>query len=177
MSTKEVVSENNPHTQGAQALLQQLRQMREVIPRFAIPETRRARVRLNRVASLPPEFVELTAVAVANEKELVRGDGGGHAEVRDLMGYADAYNPLADELEALAHFVRYSVDAARHKAGSEALTIYALAQRLAKRPETAHLAPYVADMRRALGSKKRKRPSDPAAQRTPEKAPPTPQAS
>ena len=54
-------------------------------------------------------------------------------------------------MEAFAQFVRHSVTAARNKAGSEALTTYALAQRLAKRVETAHLAPYVADMRRALG--------------------------
>jgi hypothetical protein len=67
------------------------------------------------------------------------------------MSYADAYGPLADELEALAHFVRHSVTAARNKAGSEALTTYSLTQRLAKRPEYARLKPYAADMRRALG--------------------------
>lgn len=100
---------------------------------------------------MPPEFVELTTVAVANESSLVRGDGPTPAEIRELTAYADAYSPFADELEAFALFVRYSVTSARHSAGIEALTTYALAKRLAKRPRTAHLAPHVADMRRALG--------------------------
>jgi len=90
---------------------------------------------------VPPEFIELTTVAVTNEQSLVRGDGTPPAEVRDLTGYADAYGPFADELEAFAQFVRFSVTAARHQAGTEALTTYALAQRVAKRPRTAHLAP------------------------------------
>lgn len=159
MSTKEiVVSETNPYVRGAQTLLQQLREMRDVIPHFVIPESRKERTRLSKAASVPPEFVELTAVAVTNEKELLRGGGNAPAEVRDLMSYAEAYNPLADELEALANFVRFSVTTARNKAGSEALTTYSLTQRLAKRPETAHLAPYAADMRRALG-----RPRKPSA--------------
>ena len=151
MSTNEaVVSETNPYVQGAQTLLQQLRQMREVIPHFVVPESRKERNRLSKAASVPPEFVELTAVATSNEKVLLR-EGGAPADVRDRMSYADAYNPVADELEALAQFVRFSVTAARNKAGSEALITYSLTQRLAKRRETAHLAPYAADMRRALG--------------------------
>jgi hypothetical protein len=81
----------------------------------------------------------------------VRGDAARPTEVRDLMAYAESYGPYADELEAFALFIRHSVTAARHQAGVAALTTYALAQRLAKRPRTAHLAPYVADMRRALG--------------------------
>jgi hypothetical protein len=164
MSTKEtvvstVVSTVGPipatlptsHAGAAQALLQDARHMRTRIPRLVIPESPADRIRLNNAASVPPEFIELTTVAVANEESLVRGDSATPAEVRDLLDYADAFDPFADELEALALFVRHSVATARHQAGSEALTTYALAQRLAKQPRTAHLAPYVADMRRALG--------------------------
>ncbi len=156
MGTKETVvstevTSANSHTESAQARLQELRQTRALIPHLVIPESAKDRVRMNNVASVPPEFVELTTVAVANETSLVRGDAATPAEVRDLMSYAEAYGPYADELEAFAQFVRHSVTAARHQAGMEALTTYSLAQRLAKRPRTAHLAPYVADMRRALG--------------------------
>ena len=155
MSTNESVvptevPPSSSHTDSAQALLQELRQMRNLIPHLVIPESQRERSRLNSAASVPPEFVELTVVAVANENALVRGEGATPAEVRDFLAYADAYSPFADELEALALFVRYSVTAARHYAGSDALTTYALAKRLAKQPQTAHLAPYVADMRRTL---------------------------
>ncbi|HEX7152154.1 MAG TPA: hypothetical protein VF618_11765 [Thermoanaerobaculia bacterium] len=71
--------------------------------------------------------------------------------MRDLLSYAMAYAPLADELEALAQAVRHSVITARNKVGQEALTIYALAQRMARLAENAGLAAHVADMRRKLG--------------------------
>jgi hypothetical protein len=139
------------HADAAQERVQELRRWREQIPHFLIPPTSDATQRLSAAAGVPPEFIELTNVAVANQTMLVREDGVTPAEVRYLVAYSDAYNPLADELEALAHFVRYSTKAARHRAGTEALTRYALACRLAKRPENAALVPYVADMRRALG--------------------------
>ncbi len=141
------------YAEAAQAFVDQLRRMRDAIPHFIIPTRKGGRRTLNSTASLPPEFVELTAVARANHAALVRGEGTSPAETRDLMAYADAYDPVADELEAMAQFIRFSTDAAKDKAGNEALTTYALAQRLVRRPEHAGLAPYVADMRRALGSR------------------------
>lgn len=139
------------YADAAQKRLQELLHWREQIPHFAIPPASNATQRLSAAASVPAEFVELTNVAIANHTTLVRADGATPPEVRDLMAYADAYSPIADELEVLAKFVRYSVTAARNKAANEALTTYSLAQRLAKQPENATLVPYVADMRRALG--------------------------
>jgi hypothetical protein len=147
----EVPTVNTPHTEAAQALVETLRAMRQAIPNLVIPTTRNAGQRLSRAASVPPQFVELTAVAVKNSQALVRGGGADPTQIRDLMSYAEAYSPFADELEAFAHFVRHSVNAAKNKAGFDALTTYSLARRLAKRPETADLAPHVEDMRRALG--------------------------
>jgi hypothetical protein len=132
--------------------------MRQLIPNFVFPSSQGAGRRLTSAASVPPEFVELTAVAVTNTPGLVRGGAVDPVETRDLLSYAEAYAPLADELEMLAHFIRHSVATARHKAGNEALTVYALAQRLAKRPETADLAPQVADMRRALRRGRKAKP-------------------
>jgi hypothetical protein len=180
MSTNETVVSNsestaisaestNPHVEAAHARLQELRLMRDQIPRLLIPATSKEVVRLNSAASVPPEFIELTIVAVASQKSLVRGESATPAETRDQLRYAEAYSPLADELEALAQFVRFSVNAARNAAGSEALTIYSLAQRLAKRRENAGLVPYVADMRRALG-RTRKRSPEAVAKREAAKA-------
>lgn len=150
----------NAHAEAAQERVNELRHMRELIPRFTVPASTKDAVRLHSAASVPPEFVELTAMAVANQNALVRGDAATPAQVRDLMSYADAYSPLADELEAFAQFVRHSVTVARNTAGSEALTTYSLAQRLAKKPAHAALAPYVADMRRALGRDRKASPED-----------------
>jgi hypothetical protein len=152
------IEDTNPHVDAAQARVQELRLMRDQIPHFLIPESPREVLRLNSAASVPRQFVELTAMAVSNQKSLTRGESTTPAEIRDLLQYAEAYGPLADELEALAQFIRFSVSAARNTAGSEALTIYSLAQRLSKRRENAGLAPHVADMRRALGRVRKQSP-------------------
>jgi hypothetical protein len=149
---------NNVHAEVAQGRVEELRRWREQIPNFVIPASPTESRRLSNAASVPQEFVELTNLAVANQAALVRVEAATPAEVRDLTSYADAYTPLADELEALAQFLRFSVKVARSKAGYEALTTYALASRLAKRPATAGLAPVVADMRRALGRVPKKSP-------------------
>ncbi|HEX6160469.1 MAG TPA: hypothetical protein VF111_09915 [Thermoanaerobaculia bacterium] len=152
-----VVSSVTPdtHAQMAQLRLEEFRKWREQIPRFAIPETADATRRLSPAANVPPPFIELTNVAVANQIALVRADGLPPDEIRDLMGYAISYVPLADELEAVAQYIRYSTTAARNLAGTEALTTYSLAQRLSKQKRYAHLRPHVADMRRALGRQRK----------------------
>ena len=40
-------------------------------------------------------------------------------EMRDLLAYATAYAPVADDLEAMAQMVRHSVIAARNCVGAE----------------------------------------------------------
>jgi hypothetical protein len=157
------------HAETAQERILELHRWREQIPRFLIPETSDATRRLIGAASVSPVFIELTNVAVANQPVLVRTEGATASQVRDLVSYSDSYSPLADELEALAHFVRYSVTAARNAAGLEALTTYSLAQRLSRLPQNAHLKPHVADMRRALGRGRKSTP-EVVAQKAAERA-------
>jgi len=158
MTTVDIIEPPISHAETAQQRLEELRRWRELIPHFVMPSSADETQRLSSAASVSPEFIELTNVAVTNESALVRNDGVTADEVRYLVSYADAYNPLADELEAVAQFIRHSTMTARNIAGTEALTRYALAQRLAKQPKTAHLAPHVADMRRALGRGRRASP-------------------
>lgn len=141
------------YSEGAQAFVEQLRRMRETIPHFVMPTAKGGRKPLASAASVPPAFVELMTVARTNSPELGRGETMTPAETRDLMAYADAYEPVCNEIEAMAEFVRFSIAAARYKAGSEALATYAVARRLVRRAEHAALAPYVAEMRRALGNR------------------------
>jgi hypothetical protein len=144
------------HKAAAAAIIDEVRGLKDRIPHFVIPQSKADRLRLGRVASLPPEFIDLTSMATRNNEDLARGGDSGPDDIEDLNRYAEAYGPLADELEAMALFVRHSVRAAKNQAGSKALMTYAMAKRLAKRPETASLAPHVEDMRRALGSPRRK---------------------
>lgn len=170
MSTVNEVPQS--YTDSAQARVDEIRAMRQLIPNFVIPASTSANRRLASAASLPQPFIELAAMAVKNSAALVRGTGVDPAQLRDLMNFAEAYAPLADELEALAQFIRHSVTTARNKAGSDALTTYALARRLAKRPETSELAPHVDDMRNALGPRFRKAKAHPVPVPAPKPATP-----
>jgi hypothetical protein len=169
MSTqeKEIVVSNlipNGHTEAAQARLQELRQSRALIPHFTLPVSGKETAKLMSAASVSPQFVEASASAMANEKALER-PGVTPAELRDVMAYADAYRPLADEYEAMAQFLRHSINAARNLAGSEALATYNNAKRLAKIPRYAGLSVYVADMRQALGKVRGKETPEQVQQR------------
>jgi hypothetical protein len=141
----------------ADAKMEQLKAIRDTIPHLVFPTTESSTQRLSRAASLPPAFIEFTAVVLKNSPPLARGGKADPDRVRGLMSYATAFGPFADELEALALFVRHSVTAARNEAGTEALLTYALAKRLSKRPENAELLPLVEDMRRELGIRNRKK--------------------
>ena len=144
------------HKAAAAEIIDEIRGLKDRIPHFVIPESKAARLRLGRAASVPPQFIDLASMATRNNEDLARGGDSGPGQTEDLRSYAEAYGPLADELEAMALFVRHSVRAAKNQAGSNALMTYAMAQRLAKRPETASLAPHVEDMRRALATPRRK---------------------
>jgi hypothetical protein len=170
VSTVNEVSQS--YTGSAQARVDEIRAMRQLIPNFVIPASTGATRSLSTAASLPEQFIELALIAVRNSPALVRGSSVDPAQIRDLMSFAQAYGPVADELEALAQFIRHSVTTARNTAGSDALTTYALARRLAKRPETAELAPHVNDMRNALATRFRKAKAHPAP--TPAPVPATP---
>src|ERR1700692_3164639 len=165
MSNVNVVPVTPPATSymdAAAALIDVVRGLKDQIPNFEIPESRAVAQRLGFVASVPLGFINLAAIAIRNNGELARGGNTVQPQMLDLASFAEAFAPLADELEAMALFVRHTVRAARNKAGSEALTAYALAKRLAKRPETASLAPHVEDMRIALGNPGRKAKVKPA---------------
>ena len=159
------------HIEAAKAMIDKVRAMRQEIPNFTVPSNDEEKRRLSATSSVSPLFVEVTASAVENSPVLVRAGSSDPNVVRDLVSYAEAYTPVADELEALAKFLRHSIRAAKGKAGRHALNTYAIARRLAKDPETAELKPFAESMRRELGRTKVKAqpatPQPPATGSTP----------
>ena len=162
MSENETTPVMNVHAAAVQERIAEIRGMQSKIPNFVVPKSKDDNRKLVAAASVPRPFVQLTIVTTENSPALVLGGSAKPEEVRDLLTYADAYEPFAEELEAMAAFVRHSAKAARNKAGQNALMTYEVAKRLAKRPETAYLAPAVESMRHALPSRKRKaaKPAD-----------------
>jgi len=121
MSTQTRISEVDlTYDEAAKARIAELRAMRETIPHLVVPTDKKQTRRLSRAASLPPAFVKLTVVATESSTALVRG-GSDPNRMRDLTSYADAFEPVAAELEALLLFIRHSVVVARNTAGGLAL--------------------------------------------------------
>ena len=154
-------------SEAAQALVQEIRALRQKVPNALIPAAPGERKKLSAAASVPADFVERMAVAAENNATLAGKGTIDPAEAREQMAYAEAFGPVADEFEALVRALRLSVTAARNKAGSDALRTYALAQRLARRPEHADLVPHVEDMRRTLKRKTTKAKAEPEQPTTP----------
>ena len=70
------------HSDAAQARVEEIRALREQIPNLVIPASRTERRKLSKAASVPPELVELAAVAVKNSPSLVRGGAINPDQVR-----------------------------------------------------------------------------------------------
>ena len=166
MSTTSTTT-NASHTDAAQALIDQIRALRDAVPNLIIPASSRDNQKLTSAATLPPDFVELTVTTTKNSADLTRGGATDPDQVRDLMKYAEAYGPVAAELEAFTTFLKHSVWAAKNKAGRHALTTYSLTKRLAKAPETSYLVPAAEAMRFTLGKKGRKKAEPQNAPSTP----------
>jgi hypothetical protein len=157
LTTQATPPEVSVRTAAAQALINKVRALREEVPDFTFPEFAGDARALTGAAGVPPAFIERSLVATANSPTLARPNALDPAVSRDMLKFAEAFTPVADEIEALAQFVRHSITSARNVAGSDALLTYALAQRLARhRDSAAEIAPHVADMRRALGRRRGK---------------------
>jgi len=151
--TATTVAETNPHTEGVNARLAELRAMRDVIPYFELP-TPGATARITTAANVPPEFIELT-VSMFDHEDLTVQVKTDAAAIHDRLDFSSAYGPLADEFDLMAQALRHSMIAARSEAGSVALDIYSAMKRAAKRPKHGELFGRVADLTRALGIRRR----------------------
>jgi hypothetical protein len=147
---------------AAKAVLDKLHILRDEIPGFEMPPTG-GRKRIHTTANIPSEFVEATAVAIDRDSPLQKSSELTSDEMRESIAFSAAFEAIADELEAFAKGVRFTIANRRAKVGSNALTLYEIAKRLAKQPDKKDLLPYVEDMKRALGKRGASRKTAPAA--------------
>jgi hypothetical protein len=165
-ATEVSVSPNGSHAQNAQTRIEEVRAMRNLVPELDVPlpPTAKGLAGLSTAGSVPPDFVDATATIRANHPELVHGSALAPEKMRDLVAFATAYEPFANELESFAHFVRARVTQAKNVAGTEALQTYNLATRLVKRPGYDHLGTELAAMRQVLGGRfnRKSKPASPA---------------
>lgn len=157
MQMQKAVDTNVSHTEAALARIEEIHAMRKQIPDLDIPVPQKTRKALGPAGTVPPEFIEAATNSRSVTPELLHGAAVAPEKLRDLMSFATAYEPVADQLESLARFIRQKAAEAKNVAGSEALVTYSLAQRLATRPATTHLSTEVDTMRAALGRRFRRK--------------------
>jgi hypothetical protein len=160
--------ENNQYAALADSFIAQFRAMQDQVPRFTLPPSRPISRKLIANASVPDEFIAIAGANLIKSPQLASGIGTDANELRDVMNYALSFGTVSKESAAWTTAVEHSVAEARHKAGTDALNVYALAKRLVKKPGYEWLVPVVAEMQQALGRKKPR----PRKQTTP--APTTP---
>jgi hypothetical protein len=133
------------------------------VPKFLVPADDNANRKLATFSTVPQAAID-KAMAMVEQRPLLTGNDLGAAELRDRVTYVSAYGPVPDEVDAFSSALRHSVLTAHSEVGRATLTVYEMAKRESKRPESADLRPHVADLKRLLSGrfgKKSKRQSAP----------------
>jgi hypothetical protein len=113
--------------------------------------TAEERARLAPSANVPDDFILLMANAIQQTAVLGGCTTATPAGLRDTLEVDGAYEALAGELELLQRSVRDTMRVQRAEAGTEALRVYAVAQKLTRPSDAAAAVPNLTAMRRALG--------------------------
>jgi len=173
MLTKSSVAPS-PHAESARVLIEKIRALRTEIPNFT---TDLIDGRALTGGMVPERFLESTSVAIQNNVRLAQAAGTDATTLRDAYAYALAYDPVVQELIALAQFVAHSVRVQRNAAGICALDVYNTSKRLSSRKDFVELKPFVDDMREKLkkGARSRK-PGLPSVTPAPDPVPAVPAA-
>lgn len=154
-STKKEVAALDPtvrpsQSAAAKAILDNLRGLREQIPGFvAAPAGRQAAVVTR--AAMPSSFLEAAAVAAESSDQLRTAGSLDPDDLRETIAFAAAFEAVADEAEAFARSMRYTIAVRRSKAAEDALQTYGIAKSLVRKPEAAALVPHVGEMKKSLG--------------------------
>jgi hypothetical protein len=128
-------------------LVARLRELRQLIPQFNLLPLKDRRS-ISPVANIDPAFVTATinASGVSPTVEIMLGRT--QPELRQEADEAEHWTALEEECRAMWEGVATGNKVRRHRIGQAALDTYAIARRLAKRPEHAALLPHVATMKR-----------------------------
>jgi len=149
----------SPHAEEARILLEKIRALRAEIPRFAPAEADLRQ--FNGYSAVPDSALEMASVLIETSDRVKVAVGDEAITLRDSYGYALAYDPVVQELLALARSVTYSIRVQRAAAAASARDVYAVARRISRRKDGTELLPYVEDMRRKLNKRTRKTTSNP----------------
>src|SRR5260370_26819863 len=121
---------DNQYAAMADAFIGQFQTMEQQVPRFTLPLSRPVAKRLIVNANVPDAFLALVSTSLMTSPQLAAGIGTTMQELRDIVNYALSFGPVARRSAAWSAAMEHSVTGARHKAGTHALNVYALAKLL-----------------------------------------------
>ena len=137
-------------TAAARSVIEKIRAVQESIPDFQ-PATANSGRHLVPTATLPNTFIEAACAAVDASPELRSAVKVNPDEARESLAFSMAFEPAAEEAEALARGIRHTIAVRRARAGDAALHTYDVAKSLARRGDGANLTPHVTAMKHGLG--------------------------
>lgn len=153
----------------AAQFLQAFRAAAAMIPDLESPHSSTAGfVRAHTTA--PMRFLSTVTLAVELNQELVALGRLDAASARDKLEYIAAFRPLLITITAFLRSFAFTINAHRAAVTAESLQVYGLAKALARSPRAAHLGPWVARMKEALGKSGRPRKVPAATSTTTPKA-------
>jgi hypothetical protein len=164
------MSDDNNSTFTPDAMVAQLRAMRQQIPNFSqlTPTQSRQLIAAGRV---PTDMIIAASNAIGDSDVIAAAAGATVDQVRQQSADAHAWSALEEELAVTLRGVIAANRIRRHTLGTIALQTYAFTQTLVRRPEYAHLLPHRDALRRANRFGKPRR-SDAPSPETPPPAPP-----
>lgn len=146
--TPEAAEPGAPDPAAPQALVEQLRAMRAVIPEYVQLTVAQRRSLIVVAKRTDPDFVQASINSVGASPAMEQNVGSTPAALRQDTNDAQAWTAVEDEARA---FLAGVVDAnlvRKYRIGQKALATFAVCRRLSELPEHAHLRPHVELMSR-----------------------------
>ena len=141
-------------------LVARLRELRSLIPQFNLLPLKE-RQAISPVANIDPALVTASINATGVSPLVETMLGRTNVELRQEADDAEHWTALEEECKAMWEGVATGNKVRRHRIGQAALDTYAIARRLAKRPEHAALLPHVATMKRLVRTGRKAKASEP----------------
>jgi len=161
-SSSTVVTADETTTLSPEAIVGQLRALRQQIPEFTQMPVADARV-LHPAAQVDPEFAHAAINTIGASETVQIAVGRSAEEMRQEENEVVRWTAVEDELRAMLKGVAAANLVRRHRLGLALLQTYSIGRQLVRNKDHAHLLPHVEGMKRLnkFGRRRAKAPAEP----------------
>lgn len=151
----DVPTNPTPRAEAARQMIPQIRAIIESLDGF-VHLSSGERLRVGTASNVPDRFLEAVAGAIETSDVLAANTRLTPAIFREMIAYSQSGLGLADELERLTRGVRDTIKSLRAEVATEALRVFAVAQKINRPGDREELVPSVEQMSRALARGRKK---------------------